>query len=228
VVGLLSGAPTYGRDTTVELTTPTGAAILSALVPAGGYGPLPVMVGHAVGYGAGTRELDGMPNVVQVVVGTAVEDSAGTSREGQPVVIVEATLDDATGEVIAHSLAALLEAGAADAWVTPVLMKKGRPGHVVSALCDPGLVDSVAAVLASETGSFGVRATSAERWASTRSMGLVQVEGGQVRVKVGPGRAKAEFDDAVAAARATGQPVREVVSLAEEAWRRRSDPEPAG
>lgn len=213
-----AGAPTQGRNTTVELTTPTGAALLAALVPPGSFGPLPALVPTAVGYGAGSRQIDGMPNVTQVVVGIAEEDRPVV--EGQPLAVVEANVDDATGEALGHTLSALLEAGAVDAWIVPVAMKKGRPGHVVSALCDQALAAQVAAVLATETGSLGVRATRVDRLAAERHHEQVEVGGQPVRVKVSPGRAKAEFDDAARAARILGRPAREIVQLAEEAWRR--------
>jgi len=215
-----AGAPTHGRSTTVELTTPTGAALLAGLVPPGGFGPMPALVPTAIGYGAGTRQLDGTPNVTQVVIGTAVDDLP-PPLEGQPLSVIEANVDDVTGEALGHTIAALLDAGAADAWIVPVAMKKGRPGHVVSALCDPALAPVVAAVLAAETGSLGVRTTGVVRMAADRRIEQVEVGGESVRVKVSPGRAKAEFDDAVQAARVLGRPAREVVQLAEEAWRRR-------
>jgi len=217
-----AGAPTFGRPDTAELTTPTGAALLAALVPPDGFGPLPCLVPTSVGYGAGTRDLDGTPNVTQVVVGTV--DPARAGAQGQPLGVVEANLDDATGEVLGHTLGALLAAGALDAWITPSTMKKGRPGHVVSALCDAALAGQVAAVLAEETGSLGVRVTRVERVAANRRLEEVDVGGVAVRVKVSPGRVKAEFDDAAHAARVLGRPAREVVQLAEETWRRRDPP----
>jgi uncharacterized protein (TIGR00299 family) protein len=216
VVELLRGAPTYGREVTTELTTPTGAAILAAL--ASGYGPLPPITISSTGFGAGSRELEGLPNVTQVIVGTLSEVDAHGA--GQPVVELSANVDDATGETLAHALAALLDAGAHDAWVTPVLMKKGRPGHVVNALCDVALVAQVAGVLAKETGSLGVRGHALERWPASRQFGEVDVEGFPVRVKVSPGRVKAEHDDAVRVARRTGLPLREVSFRAEVAYRR--------
>ena len=221
-----AGAPTQGRNTIVELTTPTGAALLAALVPPGGFGALPAMVPTAVGYGAGSRHVDGTPNVAQLVLGTAVEDRPAV--EGQPLAVVEANVDDATGEALGHAIGALLEAGAVDAWIMPVTMKKGRPGHVVSALCDPVLAAQVAAVMAAETGSFGVRVTRVDRLAAERHLEQVEVGGVPVRVKVSPGRAKAEFEDAAHAARVLGRPAREIVQLAEEAWRRRGQGEPDG
>jgi hypothetical protein len=98
-------------------------------------------------------------------------------------------------------------------------MKKGRPGHVVAALADPALTAQVARVLAAETGSLGVRGTTLERWPASRSTHEVEVEGMPVRVKVSPGRVKAEHDDAARVARRTGLPLREVLFRAEETWR---------
>jgi uncharacterized protein (TIGR00299 family) protein len=229
VVELLRGAPTYGREVSVELTTPTGAALLAAL--ATGFGPMPPMTITSTGFGAGSRELDDLPNLVQVVVGTAAAAAPHDGGTGQPVVLVEANVDDVTGEVLAHAVTALLDAGAHDAWVTPIVMKKGRPAYTVSALADPALVGQVAAVMTEETGSFGVRGTRLERWPAARSEDEVEVDGLPVRIKVGPGRAKAEHDDAVRVARRTGRPLREVTQRAEAAWRQRThstlDDEPA-
>jgi uncharacterized protein (TIGR00299 family) protein len=224
VVELLRGAPTYGRDLPVELTTPTGAALLAAL--AVGWGPMPAMRVQATGFGAGTRELDGLPNVVQVIVGQGV-DAAGAATDalvttGQQAVLLEANLDDATGEVLAHAVAGLLDAGAHDAWITPVIMKKGRPAHVVSALCDPALADQLTQLLMAETGTLGVRGQTVSRWMARRSLQEVEVDGFPVRVKVSPGRIKAEYDDAARVARRLGRPLREIASLAEAEARRRA------
>jgi uncharacterized protein (TIGR00299 family) protein len=225
VVQLLRGAPTYGRDVGVELVTPTGAALLAAL--AVGYGPLPPMTIAATGFGAGSRDLDGLPNATQVVLGLASDAGLGPGQmSGQPVVLVEVNVDDATGETLAHTVAALLEAGAHDAWVTPIVMKKGRPAHTVSALADPALAGQVSRVLVSETGSLGVRGQTLQRWPAARESEEVEVEGLPVRVKVSAGRVKIEHDDAARAARRTGLPLREVVARAEAAWRRREDETP--
>jgi uncharacterized protein (DUF111 family) len=222
VLELLRGAPTYGLDVSAELTTPTGAALLAATTT--GWGALPRMTVTATGYGAGSRDLDGLPNVTQVVLGQAAVAGDGGEpgrTAGQPVVLIETNVDDATGETLADAVAGLLEAGAHDAWVTPVVMKKGRPGHTVSALVDPALATSVGRVLLSATGSLGLRGQTLERWPAARTETEVEVDGVPVRVKVSPGRAKVEHDDAVRAARRTGLPLREVVSRAEAAWRRR-------
>jgi uncharacterized protein (TIGR00299 family) protein len=231
VVELLRGAPTHGRDVGVELTTPTGAALLAAM--ATGFGPLPAMIIDATGFGAGSRDVDGLPNVTQVVIGTATA-AGGEPRAGQAVQLLEVNVDDATGETLAHAIAALLDAGAHDAWITPMIMKKGRPAHTVSALADPALAEQVARVLMAETGSLGVRGQHLERWPAARRGDEVEVEGLPVRVKVSAGRTKVEHDDAARAARRTGLPLREVVARAEAAWRRRveqerdTDPRDAG
>jgi len=218
VVQLLYGIPTWGRDIAVELTTPTGAAILAAM--AGSFGPLPPMRISATGFGAGSRELDGLPNCTQVVVGEAL---AVAPAGGQPVVLLETNVDDATGEVLAHAVEALLAAGAHDAWITPVHMKKGRPGHTVSVLADPALLESVRITLQAETGSLGVRGAMLERWPSARLGGTVEVEGQPVRVKVSPGRVKVEQRDAARVAGRHGIPLREVLYRAESEWRRHED-----
>jgi pyridinium-3,5-bisthiocarboxylic acid mononucleotide nickel chelatase len=240
VVDLLRDAPTYGLDLAVELVTPTGAALLAATSM--GWGPLPAMRIAGSGFGAGEREIEGRPNVVQVVMGSPTRapthlpsgasgslpsevtpaplGDAVLTRPGQPVVLLEANLDDATGEVLAHAIQALLDAGAHDAWVTPLVMKKGRPAHMVSALADPSLAEPVASALARETGTLGLRGITLERWPLARHPSVVEVDGVPVRVKVSTGRIKVEHDDAVRAARELHRPLREVLIQAEEAARR--------
>jgi uncharacterized protein (TIGR00299 family) protein len=221
VVELLRGIPTRGVDLPVELTTPTGAALMAGL--ATDFGPLPPMTVRASGYGAGTREIDGRPNLTQVVLGDAAVETPGA---GQPVVLLEANVDDVTGEVLAHTVAALLDAGAHDAWLTPILMKKGRPAHQVSALCDPALVDQVRGVLVAETGTLGVRGQTLERWPASRRHDRVLVDDLSVRVKVSAGRVKAEFDDAIRVAERTQRPVRDVLAEAEANWHSEGPAEP--
>ena len=215
VVELLTGAPTYGLDIARELTTPTGAALLAANVVE--WGPMPAMVVGATGFGAGSADLGDRPNLTRVVVGRR-SDPAGRVP-GQAVVLLEANVDDVTGETLAHAVDALLEAGAHDAWVTPIVMKKGRPAHTVGVLVDPALAAAVRAVLVRETGTMGVRGSTIERWPQRRSFDEVTLDGHTVRVKVTAGRVKAEHDDAARAARALGLPLREVAARAEAAWR---------
>jgi pyridinium-3,5-bisthiocarboxylic acid mononucleotide nickel chelatase len=217
VVELLRGAPTYGIDIAVELTTPTGAALLASLVDT--YGPLPAMTVEAMGFGAGSRELDSLPNVTQAVVGTGVDTAP---PPGERLLLLETNVDDVTGETLAHTLSVVLDAGAVDAWVTPIVMKKGRPAHTLSVLCDPVLTSQVTAAIAAETGTLGIRGRSVDRWAVPRTIEAVDVEGAIVRVKVSPGRVKVEHEDAARVARRTGLPLREVARRAEAAWHRRA------
>jgi len=214
VVELLRGAPSYGVDLPFEMTTPTGAALMAAL--ASGWGPMPAMIIEASGFGAGDRDIDGQPNLTQAVMGRLDLRSEG----GQPVVLLETNVDDATGEVLSGAIIALLGAGAHDAWLTPIVMKKGRPAYTVSALADTALADQIADVMAIETGTLGVRGQTMQRWPASRTEDTVDVEGRTVRVKVSAGRIKVEHDDATIAAQHLNKPVREVISLAEAAWRR--------
>jgi uncharacterized protein (DUF111 family) len=175
------------------------------------HGPMPEMTIAAAGFGAGTADLGDRPNLTQVVIGAR---TAALDR-GQPVTVLEVNVDDATGEQLAHTIAEVLDAGAHDAWLTPILMKKGRPAYTVSALADPSVAAQVADVLRRETGSLGVRGHTVERWPQSRAMDQVEVQGFPVRVKVGGGRAKVEHDDAVRVARRTGLTRAQVVAEAE-------------
>jgi hypothetical protein len=213
-VRLLEGAPTYGRDTPIELTTPTGAALLAAL--ASNFGPLPAMVVRASGFGAGAGEMDELPNCTQVVIGQRQDERAGP---GQPAVILEANLDDVTGEQLGYAVSAALDGGAFDAWVTSVTMKKGRPGHVLHVLTDAAHLEDLRHVVHAATGTFGVRASDVARWPAARTFDQVTLDGMVVRMKVGYGRAKPEFEDVARIATETGAAVGEVASRAEEAWR---------
>jgi pyridinium-3,5-bisthiocarboxylic acid mononucleotide nickel chelatase len=212
VVDLLRGAPVTGVDVNVELTTPTGAALLAGLCA--GYGPLPPMRLTSAGFGAGTGELESLPNVLHLAVGQA-DDPTTEATGGQPLALLEANLDDVSGEVVAHAVDALLAAGALDTWTTAVMMKKGRPGVVVAVLCHLPDATRLRDLLAHETGTLGVRVTGLERWPFARQVDEVEVEGLPVRVKRAARRVKVEYEDAARVARRTGLSLREVVSRAE-------------
>ncbi|MFM8528516.1 MAG: nickel pincer cofactor biosynthesis protein LarC [Ilumatobacteraceae bacterium] len=199
-----------GLDDHRELATPTGVAIMAAL--ADHVGALPDLVVEARGHGAGSIDVDGRANVVQVVVGTETRAEAS----GESVRLLEANVDDVTGEVLAHTIASLLEAGAHDAWSTAIVMKKGRPAHTLHVLCDPTLTQRMIEVLVAETGTLGVRGTTVDRWPQRREESAVDVSGHLVRVKIARGRVKVEHDDALAAARSLGVPLRDVLRRAEE------------
>ncbi len=220
-VRLLEGIPTYGRDVDIELTTPTGAALLAALCSS--FGPMPDMTITASGFGGGAGEIEDLPNCTQVVIGRQATRSVGP---GQPALVLETNLDDVTGEQLGYAVASALDAGALDAWVSPVTMKKGRPGHVLHVLADETLAASLRAEIQRVTGTMGIRATAVERWPVARELDQVTVDGIPVRMKVTEGRAKAEFDDVALVAAKTGATLHEVASRAEEAWRasRRTPP----
>ena len=207
-----AGAPSRGIDTTMEVSTPTGVALMTTL--ATGFGAMPAMSTGAVGYGAGTADTPERANVVQVVLGRRSGPGDGADDEGTPVALLEANVDDVTGEVLAHTIGRLLAAGAHDAWVTPIVMKKGRPANTVSVLCDPASVAALRSVVLHETGSLGVRSSMLRRWPQQRTEATVDVEGHTIRVKVAEHRAKVEFDDAAAAAVSLGLPVRAVLDRA--------------
>jgi hypothetical protein len=176
-----------------------------------GFGAMPSISAHSVGYGAGTADTPERANVVQVVVGQAAGDDRG---DGAPVALLEANVDDVTGEVLAHAVSTLLAAGAHDAWLTPIVMKKGRPAHTVSVLCDPSAIATMRAILVRETGTLGVRMSSLQRWPQRRDETTVVVDGHTIRIKVAAHRVKVEFDDAAAAADRLGLPVRVVLDRA--------------
>jgi pyridinium-3,5-bisthiocarboxylic acid mononucleotide nickel chelatase len=205
---LLVGAPVHGVEHEGELVTPTGAALVAAL--AGGYGPLPAMTLEAVGYGAGERDPQTVPNVVRAIVGTAAPAAAT-----EPVSLVEANLDDLVPELAPDAAAACFAAGALDVWTTPAQMKHGRPGFTLSALARPGDEDAVAEAILRETSSLGVRIARLRRWELERDWRTVDVDGEPVRVKVGrlDGRIvnmAPEHADCERAARRAGAPVKVV------------------
>jgi uncharacterized protein (TIGR00299 family) protein len=218
VVDLLKEAPVVGLDVTTELTTPTGAALLAGLCS--GYGPMPPMRLVCSGFGAGTKELGTLPNLVQIAVG---EQAAAEATSGQPLALLEANLDDVSGEVVAHAVDALLSGGALDAWTAHVTMKKGRPGVVLSALANLSDAPRLRDLIAHETGTLGVRVSVVDRWPFARQTDEVEVEGLPVRIKRTARRVKVEYEDAARVARRTGLPLREVVSRAEAEARRTAD-----
>ena len=219
VVELMRGAPTRACDEQGELTTPTGAAILVTL--ADGFGPMPPMVTEAVGYGAGSRQGERVPNVVRVMIGRLCEEAgAGGADE---VWLLEANLDDATGETLGAATRSLFAAGALDVWLAPVTMKKGRPGVVLACLADDGALAAVEEAIFRETTTFGVRRSRVVRSKLDREHVEVATPFGAVRVKVGRRAGKVitalpEYDDCVRLAEAKGVTFREVYDSARSAW----------
>ena len=210
-----AGAPVTGLDTTMEVSTPTGVALMTVLGSASG--AMPPMTVTATGFGAGTKDVPNRPNVVQVVIGEAVDASPNGDDPGQEAFEIAVNVDDVTGEVLAHTVERLLAVGAFDAWVTPIVMKKGRPAHTLHALCDAARHATIIATMLAETGSMGIRSTPLRRWPQQRTETTVDIAGHPIAVKVAGHRVKVEFDDARRAADALGVPVREILTRAERA-----------
>jgi uncharacterized protein (TIGR00299 family) protein len=200
-----AGAPVVPSDIAGETVTPTGIALL--LAAGARFGPVPAMDVAAVGYGAGGREVAGRPNVVQALLGRA-------SGRVEGLLLLETNVDDVTGEVLGHLLARLLDAGAADAWVSPIVMKKSRPAHTVHVLVGPALAAACEQIVLAETGSLGLRRSPVDRLALPRTTTTVAVDGHEIRIKHGPWGAKPEHDDVAAAADALGLPLRVVADRA--------------
>ena len=194
-----------------ELATPTGVALLAEL--ASGTSAMPLMRLDRVGVGAGGRDFDDRPNVVRLVVGEAVGDHDGEW------LLVEANVDDLDPRLWPGVLDALLTSGAADAWLTPIVMKKGRPAHTVSALTTAEKLDGVRRVLFVETSTIGVRTSPVDKTALDREWVEVQVGGQAIRVKVArlgdvAVSVNPEWDDVSAAAKATGRAAKDVLAEA--------------
>jgi hypothetical protein len=223
VIELLKGAPLYSRGIPNELVTPTGAAILAASVER--YGEPPAMRVSAVGYGAGSRTLE-IPNVLRLLIGEPAEEEQGIGPV--PAVLLETNIDDMNPELYEYVLERLFEAGAQDAWITPIVMKRGRPAATLSVLCGPGEEPALRDVLFAETTTLGVRRGLVEKWALPRETLEVEVQGGGVRVKVARSGERVvsvapEFADCARVARESGRPLKEIYAAAQEAARRLLD-----
>jgi len=217
---LLRGAPVEDGGSPFELTTPTGAAILAATVDE--YRALPPLVVHATGWGAGDRELPDRPNLLRAIAGAPAPAAADASGD---CVVLEANVDDTTPELLAPLLQELLAAGARDAWLQPVLMKKGRPGHLVAALCDPARADAVERAIFRGSSTIGVRRHAVARTVLPRRLVPVETPFGRVNVKVADGpdgeNAAPEFEECRALAEAGGVPLKRVWAEALAAYYRR-------
>ena len=207
VVNLLEDIPTVGVDVNLELTTPTGAALIKGLAEP--IGPLPNMTITGSGYGAGTRDLLDRANVTQVVIGTATSAGSGSGHLTESVIELATNLDDITGEQLGRSITELMDA------VTPIVMKKNRPAHTLSVLSTPSQAAELADLVTSLTGSLGVRSRQLERVVVQRRTVSVNLDGHDIDVKVSDVRVKAEFDDVTVAAQALGLTIQEVAARAE-------------
>jgi uncharacterized protein (TIGR00299 family) protein len=215
VLALLAevAAPVQAGAVEQESCTPTGAALLAATVTS--WGQLPPMRVVRTGYGAGGRDHPDVPNVLRVVLG----EPAAAPVAGGDALVLEANVDDLDPRLWPGVLSALLAAGASDAWLTPILMKKGRPAHTLSVLTSPGTADAVRQVVFTETSTIGLRESTVAKRALDRELRTVSVDGVDVRVKVAllggeVVNVAPEYEDVAVAAAALGRPVKAVLAAA--------------
>jgi len=213
---LVRGAPVYGAGEG-ELLTPTGALLVTDYASA--YGPLPLMRPSGIGHGAGSRETPGRPNVLRLLVG---EEGGGAS--GDSVLVLETEIDDMSPQLLGPLGERLLGGGALDVYFTPIQMKKGRPGVLVTVLADPQRREAVEEILFAETTTLGVRRQAWERTVLDREVVPVSTPYGVIGVKVGRrgGRvynAQPEFEDCLRAAQKGEVPLKEVWAAALAAYR---------
>jgi hypothetical protein len=220
---LLRGFPVVDTGVRSELVTPTGAAILTTLA-ASGAGRMPAMTVDRIGYGAGTKDLPGTPNVLRCFVGDT-SDAGATETVAQ----LETTIDDMNPQLYEPLMDRLFEAGALDVFLTPVVMKRSRPGTVLTALCPKDKVPDLSRVLFEESSTIGVRWTEVSRTRLDREVVTIVTDYGPLPFKVSrlSGRVVTitpEFADVVRLAQAKSLPVREVLSQAHAAARRHLTP----
>lgn len=208
---LLEGKPIYARGPALELTTPTGAAIVSAL--AEGFGAMPAMTVRSIGYGAGDHDFKEHANIVRVMIGETPGEAVGIA-ENLTVEVIEANIDDASPQVIAWATEKLLEAGALDAIVISAQMKKNRPGILLQVIAPPEKREELIAVIFRETTTLGVRFHTAERRVQLRDWVEVKTTHGVVRIKTAPAGFAPEYEDARKIAAETGVPLKEILAEA--------------
>ena len=217
---LLKGVPLADCPIASELTTPTGAAILSTLVDS--YGPLPAMKIDRIGYGAGQRDLAEQANVLRLFVGESADELAGDQ-----VWVLETNLDDISGELVGYCTTKLWEAGALDVYTTAIQMKKNRPGVMLSVLCPPGQVERIERILFRETTTLGVRRWPVSRHKLERKPHTVQTPLGPVEGKLGwiagqPPSFSPEFEACSRIAQEHNVPLKDVYEAAQRAFDEKS------
>lgn len=212
-----------GRKPPGELATPTGVALLTCLADC--CEPLPLLVVRSVGVGAGTKNFEGHANVLRVVLGDREDpdrEDGSPGEDASPMAVLEANVDDLDPRVWPSVLQELMHGGAADAWLTPILMKKGRPAHTLSVLTDQAALGRLRAAMFRLTSTIGIRESEVMRTALRREWVDVLVEGQPVRIKVAFHgqhmlQATPEFEDVAACAKTTGLPMRQVLLAANHA-----------
>jgi len=209
VLEILEDTPTYGRGIPTEIVTPTGAAVIKSL--AASFGNSPPMKLNAIGYGAGTKDL-GVPNLLRIVLGEPLDFPAEAEELAN---LISTNIDDMNPEFYDYVMERLFDAGAHDVWLTPIQMKKTRPGTVINVLCSPMDATTLKRILLEETSTFGLRTTQVMKKAIEREMMEVETPWGRVRVKVGRESNQVtnispEFSDCARIAGEYGVPIKEV------------------
>lgn len=213
VLALLTGAPIQAGPVSSEMTTPTGAALLAANVSA--YGPMPPMMLLRTGVGAGGRDPGEIANVLRLLLGEPTKAEVRTTSG----LVLEANIDDLDPRAWPGILQTLLDAGAEDAWLTPILMKKGRPAHTLAVLCVSADAERLRRLVFAHTSTLGIREREVDKRALDRTQVLLDVDGQPVRLKLGwldgaVVNAMPEWEDVAEAARALGRPVKQVLAQA--------------
>ena len=214
VLEILQDTPTYGRGIPTEIVTPTGAAVIKTLATS--FGVAPPMRIDRVGCGAGTKDI-GVPNLLRVVTGVPLELQA----EGEELAyLVSTNIDDMNPEFYDYVIERLLDAGAHDVWLTPIQMKKTRPGTIITVLCSPGDATALKRILLEETSTFGLRTSTVMKKAIEREIVRVETPWGEVAVKVGREsnritNVSPEFADCARIAGEQGVPIKEVFRKAQ-------------
>ena len=217
---LLRGLPTYSAHIEKELVTPTGAALIRAIAPT--FGPQPAMRVQQIGYGAGTRNPKDFPNVLRLSVGES--DATHTAHDTETVAVLETALDDLSPQLVAHVAEKALATGALDVMLTPVIMKKGRPGTLITILCNSSESAALQQLLLRETSTLGVRIRHDRRACLDRRHATVETPYGPIRIKIGMSNdeelnAAPEFEDCRSAAALHNVPVKLVQQVAITAYR---------
>ena len=216
---LLVGKPTYSNGVLKELVTPTGAAIVATLCDS--FGPQPAMAVSAIGYGAGTTDLEGQPNVMRLMIGDTAHKSEWGAEES--IRVLEANVDDMNPQIYGYFLEKALALGALDVFATPVQMKKNRPGMLITVLCAAADEGKFQEMLFAETTTLGVRSTLAQRRVLPREWVKVSTRFGEVRMKVARvngtvRQVSPEFEDCRKLAEEKKVPLQEVLDAALRAW----------
>jgi uncharacterized protein (TIGR00299 family) protein len=224
VASLGRGIPIYSQGPLQELATPTGMALLRTLAES--FGSMPLMRSECVGYGAGTADFKDWPNVLRIFIG---DGGAHGSGEIDTIVELTSNLDDLSPQAYETVMERLFAAGAVDVTLTPIIMKRGRPGVALSILVSPEKADAASSVLFRDTTALGLRMQEIQRRTLPRRFATVAVTGGTVRMKladIGQGHTKAapEYLDCKRIAELSGRPVKDVMEEAVVAYRRQQDP----